>query len=207
MEGKNLATGGAAGWSELSEGLISGVHHALNNRMAAIRAVGQVLDADLPAHHPLGGALTAELDRLEQTARTLRLLGVVAGERVPVQIGDVLRDATTLFEAHHDLRDTALEIGSAESSLPVLVDPDGILRGLLIILSQAASGNDSVEVGVEGNEATVSLLVQAASFNPDEAALAEAERLLGAAGGEVKLDVAGVRVEMLTLPEARRRGG
>src|SRR5690606_34296493 len=92
-----------------TDALIAGLHHAVNNRMAALGAVGQVLETDLAAEHPLAGAIAEELQRLESTAGLLRLLVQGDGPE-PVQLELVVRDAAQLLQMHHELRDLSLDV-------------------------------------------------------------------------------------------------
>jgi hypothetical protein len=220
---------GYESWSRLNDGLIAGVHHAINNRMGALSAVSQVLEADLPAGHPLAGALREEIRRLEAATEVLRLL-ITEGEGEPVQVETVVGQAKSLVELHHSLRDLELEIRLAEGLYPLWIDPAALRRALAILVAvagrRAASGDRKVTLAVTGTPQEVQILVTAeGNLAPgaggdfgseteakgldrieEEAAGALLERWWGKfdrvddEGGRVSL-----RITLPTLPEARRR--
>lgn len=211
---------GAGSWLRLSEGLIAGVHHALNNRMAALSAVGQVLEADLPASHPLANALSAELQRLENTAGMLRLL-VSTGDAEPIQVESVTADLSRLFFMHHALRDLALDVEIAQGLYPLWVEPSALLRALSILTAvagrHAATGHQQVSLRATGNAVTVEIAVYArGSAEGDEfrnelggVDAESAGALLREWGGEVEAEQSAQELRLTlrlpTLPEARRR--
>lgn len=203
---------GAEGWLRLSEGLVAGVHHALNNRMAALRAVGQVLETDLPANHPLAGALTTELVRLEQTAGVLALLTADEPDEVPFQISDVIRDAARLFELHHSLRDLRLETSFADGLLPVLGQPWRVLRAILLLIAVAArDGARGIRLRADGDERVVRVRLEGEAGEDYAAETlsigdAEVDAAVRGAGGSFTREGRGLEMTLLTLPEARRAG-
>lgn len=214
------AGGGAASWVGLSEGLISGVHHALNNRMAALRAVGQVVEADLPPDHPLAGALATELQRLEETVGLLSLLGEDDRGPEPVQVADVVADAVRLFEMHHSLRDLPLYTEIDPGLLPVLTRPPALLRGLLLLLALGARAKPrDLRLTAEGDERVVRITVvpgeprdqEENDGEPRAISVADLEKVFEEAGGTLSAETDGgerrLQATVLTLPEARRREG
>lgn len=207
------------GWLRLSEGLIAGVHHALNNRLASLSAVGQVVESDLPADHPLSGALSEELDRIEASVAILRLLSGGRSSAEPVLLESVLDDAGRLFGLHHALRDLRLEVESAPSLLPLYTDPNELLRAVLMMMAvagrRALGGDGIVRVTVSGDESGVEVVVEGRGpSDGDVEALAgivpeSASVQLVAAGGELSVseegDALSLRASLPTLPEVRRR--
>ena len=83
---KNSPEGEESPWIELSDGLVAGIHHALNNRMAALGGAVQVLQGDIEVEHPLISLLSTEVRRLEGTASLLRYLSHGDGTFEPVQL-------------------------------------------------------------------------------------------------------------------------
>jgi hypothetical protein len=215
-----LDPSGADSWLRVSEGLIAGVHHALNNRMAALSAVGQVLEADLAASHPLANALSGELQRLENTAAMLRLL-VSSREAEPVQLEAITSDLSRLFFMHHALRDLALDIEIAEGLYPLWVDPAALLRALSILTAvaggRAGAGDQRVHVAATGTPVTVEITVHAVGSAEGDEFRSElngvewesAGALLKDWGGEVEIEETAeeltLKLRLPTLPEARRR--
>jgi hypothetical protein len=125
-------------WLRLSDGLIAGIHHALNNRMAALGAAGQVLEADLTPGHPLSGLLSGEVQRLENTVTLLRLLTDGDTGLQPIEVAETLKEAQQLFAIHHSLRDTRLEVSCQAGLLPLWAQPSVLLRATLLCIVVAS---------------------------------------------------------------------
>ena len=223
---ENDESGESIGWKsglDLSEDLIAGIHHTLNNRMAALSAVAQVLEADLPASHPLAGAMTAELQRLEGTVSLLSLLtGGEEGE--PVLLEGVVAELTKLFAMHHSLRDQRLEVKLPPNLYPLWIAPAALRRALMVMLAiggrAAREGENVVELTAEGDARIVEVCVLSVGARRNGSREGEdigmaggaapgAGALLAPGGGsveEVEMDGGwALRAELLTLPEARSR--
>lgn len=215
-------------WLTVSDGLLAGVHHALNNRMAALTAVAQVLESDLPRDHPLASALSGEAERLERTVSLLRALPRGRGAPEPVQLGDVLRTVVQLFGMHHAVRDVSCEVVEEPGILPLWIEPATLTHALLVLTTVAgwhARGlrDGKVVVRCAGGADLVTVTVQTQGEVEDGAAREDdpdgplgridvraVAEMLAAAGGEVeggKEPGGGWRAtaRLLTLPEARRR--
>lgn len=217
--------GDGCAWVRLSEGLAAGIHHALNNRTAALGGAAQVLESDMKGEHPLMELLLSEIRRLESTTGLLRLLGPSDGGFEPVQIGDVLEQARGLFEIHHDLRNLRLDIETADGLLPVWSAPVGLLRTVMMMLAaigdsvsrtsaeMSESAERAISLKVSGDTAMVRIVAEM----PDGLTEAElpairmedaAEMARGIYGSLEASEGAGSpqwTLLLLTLPEARRR--
>src|SRR5690606_15134975 len=151
-------------WLWLSDGLIDGIHHALNNRMAAMSGAAQVPEADLPPGHPLAGVMARELHRFDETARLLHRLTSGWREFKPVQVEDNVSASRQLFEIHHAYRDLKLEISSEPGLLPMWTQPAGLLRAVLLMLAAAANGGGSgdgeVKMTVNGDDAIIETSIE-----------------------------------------------
>lgn len=214
----------AEAWLRLSDAVVAGIHHTLNNRVAALRAVAQVLEMEVPPGHPLQRSLGVEMERLQETVRVLSL---VPRHRTapaePVQVADLLRDAHCLYREHHDLRDVPFAVEGAEDVLPVWGEPSALTHALLVLLGvvgrraagQAGAGIRArctgdrsfvrVEVGLDGGGAAGGPGEAAALAGVEPGAAAV---LLGRWGGEVEEGEGGAVAAVLpTLLEARRREG
>jgi hypothetical protein len=206
-------------WLLLSEGLLGGLRHTLNNRLGTISAVAQVLEADLPPGHALSGALSREVQRLEGTVALLGAIGEGGGEPEPVQLEAILVQVGALFDLHHSLRDTPLRIDVQPGVLPLRVRPPALLRALLILLASAgrqAPPGGTVAIHAVGDESLVTIRVACeevggdeqddplSGLNPDGAGV-----LLEAEGGELRVEAgSGPTRYVVTLPtllEVRRR--
>jgi hypothetical protein len=212
---------GEAGWTRLSDGLIGGIHHTLNNRMAALSAVAQILEADTDVDHPLTGAMANELRRLEQTVSLLSLL--VGGDRAePLQLEAVVAGVERLFDMHHSLRELKLEVELSSDLYPLWISPSALRRALLLMVASAGRrarrGEKSVLLQASGDERVVEVKVSGRGPAPDPetadpgletATPAGAATLLLPWGGDLRVeedeDGLVLTAEILTLPEARKR--
>jgi hypothetical protein len=163
---------GCAVWLGLCDGLVDGIHHSLNNRMAALAGVAQVLETELPPGHPLGGVMTDETRQMESTVALLRTLVRGRDGPAPIQPADALADAKRLFAVHHSLRDLRLEIETDPGVLPLWVEPSRITHALVILVAaagrRARQGQRTVRVSCAGDERAVAFTVLAEGGLPDE---------------------------------------
>ena len=202
---------GAESWARVGEGVIAGIHHALNNRLATISAVGQVLESELPPGHPLAGALNNELVRFESTTALLRHL-TSGGSAEPVQVENAIADAAQLFELHHGLREVELRIEEATGLPPVWIDPGALLRALLVMLASSAGGASEVRVSAAGGEEEVEVRVARGARGRANEGIAgvsvgDAEAMLRPWGGRVEGEGELLTAFLPTLAAARRREG
>ena len=124
-------------WLTVSDALLRGVGHALNNRAAALSAVVQVLASE--ADGPLEGALRAETERLQRAVELLRLLPRRwDSEPEPVLVADLVKSAIELLVLHADLPELRYEWTPDGSLPPVLVEPS-LLTHVLCLLGTAAA--------------------------------------------------------------------
>lgn len=209
-------------WLRLSDELITGLHHALNNRLAALSAVAQVLEAEMPESHPLRGALGRESERLRATVALLSLLPREQSPGPePVQVDDALGRALELYQVHHDLRDLPCTLHVAPNTLPLWAEPERLTHALLMLMTAAAhqvrhDAQGEVRVTCVGTLSEVTIRVEAHGAGEEQDAAvvggyhAGAEALLAEVGGSVALEEGSprgrcFRVDLPTLPEVRRR--
>lgn len=211
-------------WLELSAGLVSGLHHALNNRLGALGAVAQILAGDLEGH-PLREALAREVEQLHRTVSLLSLLPRHReAEAAPLQVEEVVDGAIALYRLHHDLRDVPCT-ASAEGAVPPLHGDAAHLAHILVTVLAAAGARAArleggqVRLRYRGDESFVFLTVEAlageAPFPPTETRLSVDLRALRgwveAAGGTLAVregEEGGTYLLRLpTLAEVRRREG
>ncbi len=212
-------------WLELSDDLLAGVGHALNNRVAALSAVSQVIASTTEG--PLTDVLSAESSRLQRAVHLLRLLvRRWAAEPEPIQLTDVLADAAELLGHHPDLRSAAIRVEADPLLPPILSERSSLLHAFCIILAPAAqaaehAGEGAVSVRCSGNAREVRVEIpfhaprdQAAREENEHPPAAvdptSARGLLERAGGELSVreeggEIAGLEVRLPTLAEARRR--
>lgn len=214
-------------WFRVSDDLVLGLHHTLNNRVAALSAAVQVLQSDVAADHPLRGVLAGELERLRATVELLSLLPRGRRGPEPVQLSDALAGVASLCQCHNLLRDLPLRIEEAPGLLPVWIEPSALTHALLVLVSaagRAAQGRDAGEIRLRchGDDRAITVEVSAAGGGErrreggwEEEGLPDIdpralEPLLREHGGtlEIRPDPAGrsaYRFHLPTLLEVRRR--
>jgi hypothetical protein len=207
-----------AEWLALSDALVRGVGHAMNNRIAALSAVVQVLTTSGQGG-PLVDALAVEAQRLLRTADLMRLLPRRwDAEAEPVLLPEVIRSAMELLPLHADLPDLTYVWQSDAELPPVLSEPSLLAHTACMMMACAAeeaarSGATRILIrGTSGPE-TVSLSVGPESgwaeyppaVSDGESGEWALERLARRAGGELRVEKEGLVLEMPTLSEARRR--
>lgn len=178
-------------WSIVSDTLIGGLQHALNNRVAAVSALSQILAADPVEGRTLIRSLVDEVARLE---RVVAQLGQLRRSRTPrpepIQLPDLLAELPALLTHHLHLREVQF-ITHAESDLiPVLVEREQLTRILLTLLLSAGlsaerSGSRKVRIDVRGDHDVVALdVIAEAPFDAERERSAPTLRLLHPAAAE-----------------------
>jgi hypothetical protein len=126
-------------WLDLVDQALQGLHHALNNRIGSLSAVVELFQmGDLPADGSGFGSLAADLVRLEDCNRMVRLLprDSVAGEE-PLILDDVLADVFAIHRFLHDVRDLQVTIVPTRFVEPVRVERWALVRVLTLLLADA----------------------------------------------------------------------
>ena len=221
-DGADEAVDGA--WLTLSDALLRGVGHAMNNRAAALSAVVQVLAATGP-EGPLESALRSETGRLQRVVELLRLLPRRwESEPEPVLIGELVPSAIELLALHSDLPETRYAWEAEGGLSPVLIEPSLLIHVLCLLGTAAANeaartgaravtfrgsgSEDAVRVDILLGESDERLADPAAPGAGEDPMAAAA--LLARAGGELTMENEGeLRLSFIlpTLGAARRRAG
>lgn len=154
------ARGEASDWNELwrtvSESLLGGIHHALNNRVAALSAISQVLGAGMPDAGPIVASLGGEVNRLEQTVALISLLRRARSRNPePVQLPELVASLTPLLPHHGDMKEIEFVGDPDPGVLPVFVERDQLTRVMLVLmtsvgLSAECAGGGRVRVSYRG---------------------------------------------------------
>jgi hypothetical protein len=194
-----------AAWVELSDALMRGLVHALNNRVTALSALAELAalgDTVLTNQN----VLPSELARLQQVNALFRLLLTEETPPEAMELGPVLDDALALHAHHSRLRSVRCEVERQETILPLRVPRWALLRLLLLLLEcakhhagEAGAGAAVALLRVEGSEETIALTVPA-SHPPSRYARAMAELC----GGTLTIGAEGITVLLPTLLELRR---
>lgn len=133
-----LARPGAADWLALSDHLLAGLVHALNNRVTALSACTEL--AGLGDEQILaGGVLAAELARLQKASALVGLLPA-RGAAEALEIGPVLHDAVAIHAHHPRMRAVECMVEIADATQPVRAPRWALLRVLLLMIDAAKAG-------------------------------------------------------------------
>jgi C4-dicarboxylate-specific signal transduction histidine kinase len=197
-------------WLAVSDGLVAGVHHALNNRLGTVSALVQLATLGEVGGMDPARALRDEMERLGDTLRLLSMIPRRPGEEpIPLQLGDVLADALALVAQHREARDVEFAVETAPDLLPVLCPETALAHALLALLVGAGTaaretGAARVAVRCTGDERRVTVEVEpeggAAGGAMDGAGLAA---LFAAAGGSVEATGRGTAARLPTLLAGR----
>lgn len=123
-------------WPAVADALIRGAYHELNNRVASLAAVEQVISSGGEATAELREMLVAELKRMRSATDLLgRVPSSAPAAAYAVRPQDVLRSAVDLVRLHQDARDVGIELVCADEVPPVRVDPAAVERALLVMIS------------------------------------------------------------------------
>lgn len=124
---------------ELVDQALQGLHHALNNRIGSLSALVELFHlGDLSADHSGFESLTADLARLEDCNRMVRLLPKddVSGEEALI-LDDVLADVLAIHRYLHNGRDLQVTIVPTRYVEPVRAPRWALVRVLTMLLADA----------------------------------------------------------------------
>lgn len=142
-------------WSRLSDGLLRGIHHELNNRTAALAGVEQAIASGSDMTGPLRELLATELGRMRAAVALLgRIPGSGPGRVEPLRVQDALETALALAALHPTSRDTAFAMLPGGELPPVRADRAALERSLLVMLVSAApiAGDGRVTIECAGDD-------------------------------------------------------
>lgn len=141
----DLARSGAAEWLALSDDLLAGLVHALNNRVTALGVCAEL--AGLGDEQMLdGGLLQAEVERLQKASALVALLPA-RGHAEALEIGPVLHDAVAIHAHHPRMRAVECAVEITDAPQPVRAPRWALLRLLLIMVDAAKAGAEEARRG------------------------------------------------------------
>lgn len=123
-------------WPAIADALIRGAYHELNNRVASLAAVEQVMSSGGEATGELRELLVSELKRMRRATDLLgRVPSSAPAAAYAVRPHDVLATAVDLVRLDQDARDVEIEVSCTDEVPPVRVDPAAVERALLVMVS------------------------------------------------------------------------
>ena len=127
-------------WAPVQEGLLHGLVHACNNRVAALGGISQLYEAQLSTGDEGMQQLAGEMEKLRALMGLFRsVLGGRAARRDPARMGEALQTAAAILAHHLDVRQAQFEAPAESGDVePVLLWPGDALR--FAVLSYLAVG-------------------------------------------------------------------
>lgn len=130
-------------WPTLSDELLQGLVHALNNRVAALSAFVELARFGDDEADPVT-VLPAEIAQLHRVNGLFGLLPARGGDAEALELPLVLDDALKLHEHHPRLRSEPLAVLRDGMLLPVRAPRWALLRALLLLVHAAKREGESV---------------------------------------------------------------
>jgi len=143
MPPETIPAAAAAQWAELSDALLAGLVHMLNNRVTALSVCAELAalgDDEMIA----GGVLTSEMQRLQHASALLGLLPARPHQPEALELRPVLDDAIALHSHHPRTRLVKCDVDVAGAMQPVRAPRWALLR-LMLVLVDAAKATASDE--------------------------------------------------------------
>jgi hypothetical protein len=192
-------------WSTISNELLQGLIHALNNRMAALGALVELARLGDEVGDSLGG-LSDELTLLGGVNALFALLPERRSEPEALELSSALDDALRLHAHHPRLRRVACDVRSDHALSPVRAPRWALVHALVLMVHAAKRAGESVQ---ERGGTTIHLRAEGAEVvaradvpaDPTDEFVALAARC----GGRVERDGAALTLRLPTLAELRRR--
>ena len=138
MPPDTIPAAAAAQWAELSDALLAGLVHMLNNRVTALSVCAELAalgDDEMIA----GGVLTTEMQRLQHASA---LLGLLPSRPVPpeaLELRPLLDDAIALHAHHPRTRLVPCDVQVEGGMQPVRAPRWALLRLMLVLVDAAKS--------------------------------------------------------------------
>jgi hypothetical protein len=192
-------------WPTLSNDLLQGLIHALNNRLSALGALMELARLRDATVDPLS-ELPTEVAQLQGLTGLFALLPERRADAEALELSAALTDAVRLHEHHLRLRAERCEVRYEGTPPPVRAPRWALVRTLVMLVHAAkrsgegASEGGGVPIVVRTDDSTASVCVRT-SANPSRDLLAAGER----AGGEFVREDDLLVFRLPTLAELRRR--
>jgi hypothetical protein len=198
-----LAVPGASQWVTLSDDLLAGLVHALNNRVTALSVCAEL--AGLGDDQMLSdGLLLAEVGRLQRASALVGLLPA-RGHAEALEIAPVLDDAIAIHAHHPRMRSVECSVEVVGPMQPVRAPRWALLRALLIIVDAAKGKAQDEQRGtttVQLSSDEPSVRVRASGRESEGAYATEMATLCG---GTITREGDDLVLSLPSLTELRRR--
>jgi hypothetical protein len=192
-------------WATISNELLQGLIHALNNRVAALSAFVELARLGDEESDPLA-VLPSEIASLHQVNGLFALLPERRSEAEALELPALLADAVRLHEHHPRLRADPCEVSYEGVPIPVRAPRWALVRTLVMLVHAAKRAGESVK-GRGG--APIIVRSDAAAVDVRVGTTAQASRDLVAAaercGGAIVREGDELVFRLPSLPELRRR--
>ena len=191
-------------WRTISEDLLKGLVHALNNRVAALSAFVELAKLGDEEEDPLT-VLPLEIAQLHQVNTLFGLLPQRSAEPEPLELRAVFEEALRLHEHHPRFRAEPVDL-TFEGAPNAVRAPRWALMRLLVMLVHAAkrearSGRvRGAVVRVHGGDTTITVRIPTS-----EASSADLAMLAERCGGRLERTTDELVLTMPSLRELRRR--
>jgi C4-dicarboxylate-specific signal transduction histidine kinase len=195
----------SAEWLSLSDDLLAGLVHALNNRVTALSVFAELInlgDSQLAS----GGLLATEVERLQRVTALLAMLPARNQAAEALELDPVLGDAIALHAQHPRMRAIECVVERSGELPPVRAARWALLR-LLLLMVHAAKG---AALAARHERATLYLAGDAQSvtlraFTGDDGGGAYAAALAAHCGGVLTRAEEELALTLPSLTELRRR--
>jgi hypothetical protein len=203
-EQQHAHVGTTGDWSKLSDELLQGLVHALNNRVAALSAFVELARlGDDEADSLI--VLTTEISHLHRVNGLFSLIPSRGSEAEALELPLVLEDALALHEHHPRLRSERCVVIYEGTALPVRAPRWALLRALVMLVDAAKrfsidGGHGASAIRVAGDESTVSVRAET-HVEPSSSLVTLAERC----GGSCTREKDELVLRLPSILELRRR--
>jgi hypothetical protein len=192
-------------WRSISEELLQGLVHALNNRVAALSAFVELAKLGDEEGDPVT-VLPAEITQLHRLNGLFALLPERGSGFEALELRSVLDDAILLHEHHPRLRSERVAVAFEGAPAVVRAPRWALVRALVILVHSAKlaarsrHAPEGTTLRVRGDDTTISVRV-AAAVEPSADLTALAERC----HGSVAREAGELVLRMPSVRELRRR--
>ena len=184
-------------WATLSNDLLQGLVHALNNRLSALGALMELARLRDETMDPLA-ELPTEIGQLEGLTGLFALLPERRADAEALELSAALDDALRLHEHHLQLRAERCEVRYEGAPTPVRAPRWALVRTFVMLVHAAKRSGAPLIVRTDDTMVRVCVRTPA---DPSRDLLAAGER----AGGELIREGELLTFHLLTLAELRRR--